>query len=1024
MKKIPYLFYKQIVMRAPTLSSDYLVSGKLDEIIATRDFDNSLSIVSKDFYNHLKQNKINFSNNFGRESKTLYKYINRLSFKPAPFSVISGLSIGEWGTDTKCTLNGKKKYVVNLDYTYLRRILNFLENDDIIKESVRFYPNNTIYQVGSQFRYIEEVYDGEVKKHKLSGVDASPFLKKILSLSKSGRTLASISEELSDENFSNSEITDFLNELKDSSVLISELKLGVHDNIENQIYELLKKNPQLKNRWWFQDLHKLLSISSKVDDIDQILSIQKFSEDLLKRIGLKLIERNVLKIDTFIDFDEFSISTNIQKELIQVLKLLNKISPHRKNNSLEEFKVRFVEKFQDEFLPLSVALDPQHGVGYFDGQERDQITSELLDGLDFPVVRGPGNFSWDPLQEFIFEKYMKAVKTGANSIEIDDKDIDLLLEDWSDIPETIYFVFRMLNRDGKILVESVGGSSSGNLIARFSNSSNAINKIVNDLNFIEKELLSEKIIAEIDYSPNDKVSNILVKPLMREWQTSILGNVNVAKNKIMLSDIFVGVSESRIILYSKSLKKEIVPRITSAHNYRFDKTPIYRFLGDVQNYNYRKYIGFSWGDFLKGRTYLPRVQYKSFILQAARWNLKREDFLNLIHHGKNALNEFLKAFNIPTRIILLDRGDDELFIDFENDLSFLTFLSEIKTKSNISFTEYLFDSKNSYVTDNNLASYTNQILTFLYKEKPVKNLSIVPFVKKKSSKKFVQKQFSIGSEWLFYKIYCSEGATDEILIRVIFPLAKKLLKTEKIDKWFFIRYADPKTHLRVRFHLKNSDDLTYIVNLLNQKITSYLNSGIVRTIQTDIYEREIQRYKPYAIETVEDFFFNDTKICEKILSRLFKSGNEDERWLISLIVLDQTFEGFELTLKERIEMLRKLYDYFFNEHFADKQLRHQLSSMYREKKQIISFELSQYKQNIGQNVQLKELLKEKLELCKIIKTKILENDEDDLGSIQSSLLHMSMNRIFNVKQRSHEFVCYSLLLNYYVSLNAQIANVE
>lgn len=135
-------------MRNPALSSDYLVSGKLDEIIAKREFDNSLSLISKDFYEHLKQNKINFSNNYGKESKTLYKYVNRLSFKPAPFSVISGLSIGEWGNESKCKLSGKKKYVVGLDYTYLKRILNFLENDPIISNNIKYYPNNTIYQVG------------------------------------------------------------------------------------------------------------------------------------------------------------------------------------------------------------------------------------------------------------------------------------------------------------------------------------------------------------------------------------------------------------------------------------------------------------------------------------------------------------------------------------------------------------------------------------------------------------------------------------------------------------------------------------------------------------------------------------------------------------------------------------------------------------------------------------------------------------------------------------------------------------
>lgn len=1011
-------------MRIPALSSDYLVSGRLEEIIAKEEFDNSLSLVSRDFYEYIKENKINISNNYGKESKTLYKYVNRLSFKPAPFSTISGLSIGEWKNETSCKLSGKKKYVVTLDYTYLKKILNFLEKDPIINKNIRYYPNNTIYQAGSQFRYIEELYDEGIKKHKLNGVDYSPFLKKILVLAQSGRTLISISETLNNEEFTNSEIMDFLTELKESHLLVSELNLGVHDDIEKKIYEVLEKNPECANQSWYRNIYKLLGISSEVYNIDQILTLKGYSEDLLREIGVHLTERNILKIDTFIDCEKFSISAIIQKRLTQLLSILNKISPYRKNNSLEEFKARFVEKFQDEFIPLSIAVDPQYGVGYFDGQERDQITSKLLANLDFPTAGQSSTFSWDPIQEFIFEKYLNAIKIGANNIIIDDKDVDLLLEDWSDIPETIYFVFRMLNKYDKILVESVGGSSSGNLIARFSNSSSEIKNILNDLNVIEKELCPEKIIVEIDYSPNDKVTNILTKPLLRDWQTSVLGNVNSVSNKIMLSDIFVAVRQSRIILYSKSLKKEIVPRITSAHNYRFDKTPIYRFLGDIQNYSNRKYIGFGWGEFLNGRTFLPRVQYKNFILQAARWNLKREDFLNLLQNGKNVLPEFLNTFNIPSKIILLDRGDDELFVDFENDLSLLTFLAEIKTKNNISFIEYLFEPDKSFVTDNEMASYTNQILAFLYKEKPIENISIFPFSEKKRKNNQIQKYFPAGSEWLFYKIYCSESIADEILNQVVFRLANRFLKAKIIDKWFFIRYSDPKTHLRVRFHLKDIANLSYVMNLFNEKINSYIRDGHVRTVQTDLYEREIKRYKQYTIENVEDFFFNDTRICEKILTKVIKSGDEDERWLIALIVLDQTFEGFELTLEERIQMLRKLHNYFLEEHFADKKLRHQLSSMYREKKQVISFEITQFKHSSGNYVDFKDLFEERSKLCKLIKTKVIENDSDDLASIQSSLMHMSMNRTFNVKQRSHEFVCYSLLLNYYVSLNAQLTNVR
>ncbi|MDM8173648.1 thiopeptide-type bacteriocin biosynthesis protein [Olivibacter sp. 47] len=599
--------------------------------------------------------------------------------------------------------------------------------------------------------------------------------------------------------------------------------------------------------------------------------------------------------------------------------------------------------------------------------------------------------------------------------------MDLLSENWFDIPETIYVLFRVLDADeNKILIESVGGSSSANLIARFANSSTEIGKIVTELNQIENELLPEKILSEINYSPHDRVSNILIKPRMREYQTSIMGGVDKDFDRnIPLSDMLVAVRNNRIIVYSKSLKKEVVPRITSAHNYRFDKTPIYRFLGDIQNYKYRKYIGFNWGDFLNGGTFLPRVQYKNVILQAARWNLKRKDFLSLIHHGKKALESFLNSFNIPRRILLLDRGDDELFIDFENDLSFETFLSEIKAKNDISFTEYLFNESSPYVESVD-GPHTNQVLTFLYKDKSVKNKLVIPYIKEGIKGSKVRKKFPIGTEWLFYKIYCSELSADEILNRIVFPLAKRLLKDKIIDQWFFIRYADPNTHLRVRFHMPSVDNIAQILSLMNRYINSYLQRAIVTSIQIDTYNREIQRYKPYAIELVEYFFFNDTLVSEKIISRLYKKKNEDERWLIALLVIDQTFEGFDLPIAERIKALQKLFHYFSIEHSADKRLRHEFSALYRTHKRIISFEFEEFRNERGLFRDFGAVLGEKRKLCYAIKSKIIKNNKKDLEEIQNSILHMSMNRIFNVKQRTQEFVCYSLLLKYYVSLNAQL----
>ncbi|MEF9476554.1 thiopeptide-type bacteriocin biosynthesis protein [Chryseobacterium sp. 1B4] len=56
-----------------------------------------------------------------------------------------------------------------------------------------------------------------------------------------------------------------------------------------------------------------------------------------------------------------------------------------------------------------------------------------------------------------------------------------------------------------------------------------------------------------------------------------------------------------------------------------------------------------------------------------------------------------------------------------------------------------------------------------------------------------------GGNWIYYKLYMGTKSADEILEDKIKPLADQLIEENVIDQWFFIRYNDPKYHLRIRF---------------------------------------------------------------------------------------------------------------------------------------------------------------------------------------------------------------------------------
>ena len=70
----------------------------------------------------------------------------------------------------------------------------------------------------------------------------------------------------------------------------------------------------------------------------------------------------------------------------------------------------------------------------------------------------------------------------------------------------------------------------------------------------------------------------------------------------------------------------------------------------------------------------------------------------------------------------------------------------------------------------------------------------------------------LGSDWFYVKIYGVGAWQENIIVYYISQFANQLLQEGVIDKYFFMRYADPEFHIRLRFHginiVQYSDKIT------------------------------------------------------------------------------------------------------------------------------------------------------------------------------------------------------------------------
>ncbi len=284
----------------------------------------------------------------------------------------------------------------------------------------------------------------------------------------------------------------------------------------------------------------------------------------------------------------------------------------------------------------------------------------------------------------------------------------------------------------------------------------------------------------------------------------------------------------------------------------------------------------------------------------------------------------------------------------------------------------------------------------------------------------VKRTFTIGSKWLYYKIYCGVKVADKILREVIKPICDSLKDNNHIEKWFFIRYRDSDNHLRVRFYLANDSSFAIVNSVLSSALQDYIENRLIWKVIIDTYKQEIERYGSNTISIAEDLFCNDSDLCISIISMLEGDYGERIRWAMAMRSIDSLIDDFKYTLEAKFELLVYMKNSFEEEFNADKYLKKQLSSKYRKESDFIKQIMDKSNDDLSQYKTIIELIKVRsdLNITLIEKMLYLQKEgklEKSLNSFMWSYLHMLCNRIFISKQRIHELVIYFFLYQYHKS---------
>lgn len=1010
-------FHPAVVLRTPAFPfTQQIDKNAIREQLNIPEFAEALYIASPSLYRQSEKwlrGKLKDEREVQKLVLAIAKYISRSRSRCTPFGLFAGSSTVTWGELDEVALGDKTRHT-RLTMSFLRELAQQLSRHELIYPYLHYYPNSSIYTIGDEVRYVEYSSEEGRRSYQISSVAGAEDILTTLTACEDGLPYRKVVEHLTTQNIKKSDAVSFVDALVQAQILVSELEPTVTGiDLLPLIIKVLRRIETERSDQSLKPLIALLSateeqLTALVEITD--ISVETYQQIVsqLKSLATPHDPDALFQINLFRITKEGTIAKQWQGKIRKAMEVVACFAQSTENQSLKIFKQQFYERYEEMEKPLLSVLDTETGIGY--GNSSQQVSSSLIEGVGSSNYGQEQRFDQQGMAEqWLLRRIAHSAQRGNEAITISKSDAKFLSPQEYVMPPSTSVVFRCIDSN-RIYLEGVSGTSAANLLGRFANDDEDIRTIAQEITNREQSNNPDVVFAEIAHLPGQRVGNILRRPSLRRYELPYLAQSTLPPDQqITLQDLCISMRNGRIVLRSQRLNKIVIPRLSTAHNYTHQALPVYQFLCDLQSQEVSRSLGLNWHPSHYQTKQLPRLVYAQTVLGLATWYLPKEEYQHLTNGSSTdqpaQINKFVDQWNLP-RYFVLAEGDRELLVDLQNELAVQIWIETIKKQDTILLKEFLFDPEDSFVVDRQNRPYVSQcIASLIRKEKAYAPISIRPL-----RNTTVQRSFTLGSSWLYYKFYSGTRSSDKILLEAVGPLVEALRESGQIDQWFFIRYADPDDHLRVRLHLTDPTQIGEIIQEVSKHLAPFERSGHVWKSHTDTYRREIERYGAATMALSEAFFFQDSQTVLEMLVRTQDDGSRSQRWLTGLVTVDRWLTLFEYDQSEKRRLMKEMKDKFYEEFGVDKPFKRQIDTKYRAYQDRIASVLQEDHQKDKTLVGIVDGIKQQHRA---------EASEVTLDQLVGSYAHMHINRLIPANQRLHELMIYDFLARHYQSVLAR-----
>ncbi|GMQ59349.1 lantibiotic dehydratase [Vallitalea sediminicola] len=860
-------------------------------------------------------------------AKAFLRYLIRMSTRPTPFGLFSGVAYGEYGEYYNVALRSTKYHEKRTrpDMEWLFKIISQLENDSNVIKQLLVMTNTMAYEVGNRtyLPYLTNI--GQAPKSgtdfemESTSVRTTSAVKQALEFAKTPLTYEELISKLNCEyrDTPHEQINQFVYQLFKQEMLISNLRPPLIE--VNPLSYLLEQIEHIKGIDKLKNQLQEISFMIDMYDRAQLGEGEELYRNIIKKMKKIADSKNLLQVDLRVQTNEVVLPISVKQEVEKVAGVLWKISNNELGLShMNEYRNEFLKKYgMEREVPLLELLDEDIGLG-------------APATYEYPLSKrmiGENKTEFLQRKKYLLSQWLTmSLLKGEQEILLDDDKVAELVGEEIDtryVPRSFELYFSLV-ADSKEAMEAgdyklISGATAlsygaGRSIGRFADiMSCEFQDKLKSIGVSEQEMCSDTVLAELVYLPVDgRAANIVLTYGNRNHEI-VMGTTSSkeVENTIPLSDLVVGVDEKGFYLRSLKLGKEVIA--VTNHMFNASNSPnVYRFLRELAQERQRNIEIFHWGEF-NSLPFLPRIKYGRCVLSPARWILNEQTFPFKANSNKDEwINEFhtyKKEWRLP-RYVYLTQTDNRLLLDLDENVH----IDEIRREfGKISFgkgiilTEMGHTMEELPANDNN--RYYNEFVFPIIRNSMLDNRIMIPDKKCRPITYSERYKFP-GSEWMFIKWYGLGNRTEEFLGGQLREFCHMAEQNGWVKSSFFMRYADPDKHIRLRFFGEPEKLQSELLPQINKFANNCLQEGMLSRMVIDTYDPEIERYGGRElIKIAEQWFCIDSRIIMDWIKLSEQGHLPIEKDLLAVISIIDIMEQFGITFEDQLAFLDKIVNY-------------------------------------------------------------------------------------------------------------------